>query len=176
PNSVFTHIQMQERIGERLAGVNDVASGASNGGGAGESTLGELQMRTEQSFVRMDLVIRQFQEGLEELYQIRHAIWKRVLAEKRDGIEAPQALIVGMEGRGTPIDQFMPEGKITAALMDGAFRFKPHGSVETADLGKQRGDFMQFFQFLPGVMQSEAMITQRFGPNAFRMIMRQAIK
>lgn len=173
PASVFTHIQMNERTAERLAGVNDVASGQVS---QSDRTLGEVQMATEQSFVRMDLVIRRFQEALEDLYQIRHAIWKRVLAEKRDGIDAPQALLVGMEGRGVAIDQFMPDQKITAALLEGAFRFKPHGSVETADLGKQRGDFVQSMQFLPQVLQSEPIITGRFGPQAFRMIMRQFVK
>lgn len=173
PASVFTHIQMSERTAERLAGVNDVASGQVS---QSDRTLGEVQMATEQSFVRMDLVIRRFQEAIEELYQIRHAIWKRTLAEKQDGIDAPQSLLVGMEGRGVSIDAFMPDQKITAALLEGAFRFKPHGSVETADQGKQRGDYVQAMQFLPQVMQSEPLITQRFGPQAFRMIMRQFVK
>lgn len=174
PASIFTHIQMQETIAERLSGVNDVASGAS--GGTGDSTLGELQMRTEQSFVRMDLIIRCFQEGIEDLYQIRHAIWKRVLAEKKDGVDAPKSLMVGLEGRGVPIDQFMPDQKVTAALLDGAFRFKPHGSVETADLGKQRSDYVQSMQFFPQLLQTAQMMASMFGPQAAKAVLRQWVK
>jgi hypothetical protein len=173
PASVFTHIQMQERTAERLAGVNDVASGQVS---QETRTLGEIQMATEQSFVRMDLIIHRFQEAIEDLYQIRHAIWKRVLAEKPDGIEAPESLVVGMEGRGVPIDSLMPDKRITAALLEGSFRFKPHGSVETADNGKQRQDFVQGFAFLPQMLQAEGPLTQRFGPQAFRMLMRQFVK
>src|SRR6185369_12715289 len=106
-----------------------------------DRTLGEVQMATEQSFVRMDLVVGRFQKGLAKVYQIRHAIIKRQLAES-GGEDAPQSLIVGLEGRGVPIDDMMPDKKVTAALMEGSFRFKPHGSVATADATKQRGDFV----------------------------------
>jgi hypothetical protein len=173
PASVFNNIQACERTAERLAGVNDVASGQVS---QETRTLGEVQMATEQSFVRMDLIVRRFQEALEDLYQIRHAIWKRVLAEQPEGIEAPQSLIVGMEGRGVSIDSFMPDKKITADLLEGAFRFKPHGSVETADLGKLRGDYVQAMQFLPMLMQAEMPLSARFGPQAFRLLLRQFVR
>jgi hypothetical protein len=170
PNSVFQQMQACERTAERLAGVNDVASGQVS---QETRTLGEVQMATEQSFVRMDLVVRRFQESLEDVYQIRHAIYKRQLAEKKEGIDAPQSLIVGLEGRGVSIDTFMPDGKITAELLEGAFRFKPHGSVETADIGKLRGDYVQAMQFLPMLMQAEMPLNARFGPQAFRLLLRQ---
>jgi len=159
PASVFEHIQMCERTAERLAGINDVASGQV----ARESrTLGEVQMATEQSFVRMDLVVKRFQEALEDIYQIRHAIWKRVLAEKQDGVEAPESLLVGMEGRGVSIDAMMPDKRVTAQLLEGAFRFEPHGSVETADISKQRGDFVSAMQFLPVFLQAFPTLAQQF--------------
>jgi hypothetical protein len=173
PESVFRHIEMCERTAERLAGINDVASGQVS---QTDRTLGEVQMATEQSFVRMDLVIGRFQECLEEIYQIRHAIHKRALAEKKDGIDAPQSLMVGLEGRGVSIDEMMPDKKVTAALLDGAFRFKPHGSVATADRGKERGDFNAAMQAFPMLMQAEAVLTQRFGPQAFRMLLRKFIQ
>ena len=174
PASVFTHIQMQERTAERLAGVNDVASGQVS---QETRTLGEVQMATEQSFVRMDLIIRRFQEAIEDLYQIRHAIWKRVLAEKKDGIDAPTSLVVGLEGRGVPIDDVMPDRKITAQLLEGAFRFKPHGSVETADKPKQRQDFVQAMQFMPMMLQAFPMLQMQFrGPQAARAMARQFVR
>ena len=149
---VMQHIAMVERSAERLAGVNDVASGQV----AQESrTLGEVQMATEQSFVRMDLCVRRAQEAIEDLYQIRHAIWKRVLAEKEEGEDAPASMVASLEGRGVSIDESLPDGKVTAQLLEGAFRFKPHGSVQTADPAKRRADWMQFVsQALPMLMQT----------------------
>jgi hypothetical protein len=124
-------------------------------------TLGEVQMATEQSFVRMDLIVRRAQEAIEDLYQIRHAIWKRVLAEKgEDGVEAPQSLLSNLEGRGVTIDDALPEGKVTAQLLSGAFRFKPHGSVQTADPAKRRADWMQFLQVLPMLRQTMPLPSQ----------------
>ena len=78
-DSVMQHIAMVERSAERLAGVNDVASGQVS---QEARTVGEVNMATEQSFVRMDLCVRRAQEAIEDLYQIRHAIWKRVLAAR----------------------------------------------------------------------------------------------
>jgi hypothetical protein len=174
PASVFNHMQMCERTAERLAGVNDVASGQVS---QETRTLGEIQMATEQSFVRMDLIIRRFQESLEDLYQIRHAIWKRVLAEQPDGIDAPQSLVVGLEGKGESIDQFMPDKKITAQLLDGAFRFKPHGSVETADTGKLRSDFIGAMQFLPQLLAAFPQLQMQFrGPQAGRAMAQQFVR
>jgi hypothetical protein len=81
--------------------------------------------------------LKRLQLALEDVAQIRHAIWKRTLASQPDGVEAPQSLMQGLEGRGVPIDQFMPDKKITASLLEGAFRFKAHGSVDTADPSKR---------------------------------------
>jgi len=52
-------------------------------------TLGEVQLTTEQSFVRMEESIRHCQETLEDLFQLRHAIWIRALEQQETGIEAP---------------------------------------------------------------------------------------
>ena len=159
PQSIFAHIQYCDRSAERVAGVNDIASGQV----ASESrTLGEVQMATEQSFVRMDLIVRRFQESLEDLGQIRHAIWKRCLSEYPTGIDAPESVIVGLEGRGVPIERYMPNNKITAALLDGSFRFRPYGSVETADPGKRRADLLGLLALIPRLMQTFPALAQQF--------------
>jgi hypothetical protein len=168
--SVFTHIQMMERTAERIAGINDIASGQV----AQESrTLGEVNMATEQSFVRMDLIVRRFQEPMEDIAQIRHAIWKRTLAEKPDGVETPQSLMVGLEGRGVPIEQSMPNGKFTASLLEGSFRFKPFGSVVSADPGRRRNDLVQFME-----MVSKSPYFQSFlmNPQAIRGIFMELLQ
>lgn len=164
----FTHIQMMERNAERVAGINDVASGQV----AQESrTLGEVNMATEQSFVRMDLIVKRFQEAIEDIYQIRHAIWKRTLAENQSGVDVPDSLKVGLEGRGVPIEA-LPNGKFDAALLEGSYRFKPHGSVETADKAKQRATFVQAMQFLPQFLQGVQMLSATGGPQAGKVLMR----
>jgi len=149
-NEAFEHIQMCERNADRVAGANDIASGQVL---QQNKTLGEVQMATAAAEVRMDMITRRFQEAMEDLAQIRHAIWKRTLASQPEGVEPPDSLMVGLEGRGVAIDQFLPEKKITAGLLDGAFRFKPHGSVETADLNRAQALFGQALQTLPALMQ-----------------------
>lgn len=148
--AALNQMQMIERTAERLAGINDIASGQV----AQESrTLGEIQMATEQSFVRMDLIVRRFQESLEDIAQIRHAIWKRVLAEQPNGMDAPVSVVQNLEGRGVSIDQYLPEQKITAQLLEGAFRFRPKGSVESADPNRLRNDMVGFLSVLPKLLQ-----------------------
>lgn len=142
--------QSIERTAERLAGVNDIASGQVS---QESRTLGEVNMATEQSFVRMDLIVRRCQEAMEDLATIRHAILKRAAAE-RQGFEAPAAMVANLEGRGASIDAYMPDGKVTAELLEGAFRFKPNGSVDTADPSKRMALFVQWIQMLPTLMQA----------------------
>jgi hypothetical protein len=161
PASVIQREQTMERTGERLAGINDISSGQF---ATQDKTLGEIQMATEQSFVRMDLVIRRFQEAMEDLAQIRHAIWTRVVAQEAGGIEPPSTIMTGLEARGMEL----PNGRVTAALLEGDFRFKPRGSVETADPRAMRMDFVQFMQMFPGIVQMVPMMMQTFGPEAVR--------
>lgn len=173
--SVFEHINMTERIAERIAGINDVASGQV---ASQNRTLGEVQMATEQSFVRMDLVVKRMQEAMEELGSIRHAIWKRTLAERGDdGIEAPASLVSNLEGRGESIDAALPQNRITAAMLDGVFRFKPHGSVENADPNRQRNDLMGLLQALPMLLGAFPGLRLAFSsPMAARAMGREFLK
>src|SRR6185295_4375348 len=92
PNSIEIGIERAERTAERLAGVNDIASGASTE--SSEPTLGEQQMRTAASEVRIELIVKRFQEAMEDVWQVRHAIWKRTLAESPDGIDAPESVLI----------------------------------------------------------------------------------
>jgi hypothetical protein len=172
PQSLFIQIQGAENAGRRIGGINDVAAGQQVE--KGNPTLGEIQMATEQSFVRMDLIVRRAQKALESIMQIRHAIWKRVLAEQPTGVEVPESLTVGLEVRGTSIDRYMPDGKITAALLDGAFRFKPYGSVETANLAEQRNGWVAMMQALPMLLKIAPSMAMNFqNPAASRALARE---
>jgi hypothetical protein len=117
-------------------------------------TLGELQLVTEQSFVRMEETVRHIQEGLEDLGQIRHRIWQRTLAEQADGIVLPDRVLLGLEARAVGVAEYQAGQKFTAEMLAGSFRFKPRGSVETADINTQRADFIRFLQTLGQLTQT----------------------
>jgi hypothetical protein len=170
--STFHHIEMVERTAQRVSGINDVASGQV---ATQNRTLGEVQMATEQSFVRMRLITQRFQEAMEDIGQIRHAIWQRVAAEQPEGMEAPQSLLSNLEGRGVTVD--LPDGKITSALLSGSFRLKPYGSNETADPNRQRNDFVGMLQALPPTMQAFPQLGAMFAtPQAARAMGRQLLR
>ena len=164
----FRHIDMMERTAQRIGGVNDVASGQTV---SGDKTLGEIRMATEQSFVRMDLIVRRFQEAMEDIAQIRHAIWKRTLADMPEGTEVPPSVIQQLEGRGVSIDQYLPDQKVTAQLLEGSFRFKPHGSVENADRNASRQNTVALLDVIPKAIMAFPMLQMMFQtPQAARAI------
>lgn len=144
---------------ERLAGINDVALGQAP---QGSQTLGEVNLVAEQSFVRMDEVIKNLQEALEDLGQVRHAIWLNTLKESK-GMDAPQALLVGIEARGGDVMHETPA--VTPDMLEGVFRFKPRGSTESADITRQRGDYIQFMQALPILLSIWPAMAQVLGQN-----------
>jgi hypothetical protein len=173
PASVNVWEQTVLDAAERTMGVTDVASGVTP---QEDRTLGERQMQAGYSEVRMNLVVKRLQETMEELGQIRHVIWKRVAASQGDGIEMPQSVMTGIEARGMDVQQ-LPGGKMTAQLLDGKYKFKPRGSVETADNGKLRADFVQMMQMLPAVMQTNPMIAASWQtPNAAKALNEQLVK
>ncbi len=170
PQSLVQREQNMERTAERLAGVSDVASGQTS---KEDRTLGEVQMATEQSFVRMDLIVRRFQEFMEDLGQVRHKIWQRTLASQPDGIDVPQSVSAGLDSKGVEL----PNGKLTALLLEGTFRFKPRGSVETADPNRLRSDFVQMVGMLPKLLQAFPMLAQQFmSPQAARAMAEQFVR
>jgi hypothetical protein len=162
-------IEMQERTAQRIGGINDIASGQVT---QQDRTLGEVQMATEQSFVRMDLITRRFQQqGMEDIAQIRHAIWQRVIAEQQQGVDVPQSLLQSLEGRGVDILTMMPDKKATADMLEGAFQFTPHGSVQTADRNAQKQNTVALLEVIPKAMAAFPLLAPMFStPQAARAI------
>ena len=172
--SAMNHIQMCEQTAERVVGVNDISAGQVS---SESRTLGEVQMATAASEIRMKQIIRRFQESMEEIAQIRHAILKRAVAESQDGIEPPQSMMASLEGRGVDVMSAMPDKKVTAALLEGVFRFKPRGSVETADPVRQQQNMVQMTQMLPALLQMFPMMVPMFQtPQAARAMGREFLK
>lgn len=157
------HGQQCVETSERIMGVNDIALGQSAQTG---TTLGEVEMRTQQSMVRIELLIKNVAEALEELGQIRHAIWLRAIedSEKYGGTYAPARVFEGLDERGGDPSKDQ-DGKITADMLEGTFRFKPRGSTDTADKSKQRNDFNQGIATLGALAQIWPAMAQSISGN-----------
>jgi hypothetical protein len=132
PQSVITAMQMVLSAAERVSGQNDVTTGHL---AQQDRTLGEVKLTTEQSFVRIDEIVHNFQEGMEDLFDLHHIILKNKLQKEPEPI--PGDIQQTMLERAIEI----PNGLLTADLLEGVFRGKPHGSVESADFSKMRVDF-----------------------------------
>lgn len=174
----ITREQEIVQASERVAGINDVALGQVP---ENSRTLGEVNLVAEQSFVRMDEVIKNLQESLEDLGQVRHAIWQKCVEEyaskdEMGGMPMPMSLqgVPGLDDRGGEVDT----STITPDMLTGTFRFKPRGSTENADITKQRHDFIQFIQGLPLVFQVWPAMAQQLGMNieAAKSVLEQMLR
>jgi hypothetical protein len=132
PSSVIQALQMVLSASERLSGQNDVTTGHM---AQQDRTLGEVKMVAEQSFVRIDEVIKNFQEGMEDLFDLHHIILKNKLSKEPEPL--PGEIQRTLLERGIQI----PDNMLSADILEGVFRGKPHGSVENADFSKMRVDF-----------------------------------
>jgi hypothetical protein len=144
-----------ERQAEKLGGMTDIASGSKP---SEDRTLGETRLVTAFSEVRIEEVIRNIDETLEEIAQVRHLMHKRQLSEMPDGLEAPSRVLQGLETRGVDVSAYMPNKKFAASILEGAFRFKPSGSVEATDKHQQRADFAESIKALATMSTAIPMI------------------
>jgi hypothetical protein len=169
PGSVVEREHTVLAASERVSGLNDATLGVSP---QANRTLGEYQNVVQQSFVRIDEIIRNVQEALEDLWTVRHQIWKRTLQDS-NGEDLPGYLCAALTESGFEV----PNDKATADMLEGVFRGKPHGSVETADLNKQRGDFIGFMQALAQLAQSvPGLQAQLSTPQAMEALLSQAMR
>lgn len=156
PASVMQWRQHLRDDGDRLIGQNDVAQGQIS---EEKRTLGEVQLVAGYAEVRTNLLIRRLQEPIEELFQQRHTIWKRTLKSNQN-LPLQRAMVIGRDAPGIDVSAYPEDGRITAQMLDGEYWFKPHGSVETADLNRQKQDFNGLLQALPAVMQMNPAVAQ----------------
>jgi hypothetical protein len=165
PASIPNALQMVLSAAERLSGQNDTSTGLIS---QLDRTKGEVQLATEQSFVRIDEVVRNFQEGMEDLFNLHHIIWKHKLEEEPEPL--PGDILLAMTERGFE----MTDTTITADMLAGIFRGKPHGSVESADFSKMRGDFVQMMTALTQLGQAVPAVAAHLNnPVVIRSIMSQ---
>ncbi len=145
PQSVMAAIQQVLSFAERLSGQNDVTTGHLS---QQDRTLGEVKLVTEQSWIRIDEVVKNFQEGMEDLFDLLNMIWRNKLENEPEAL--PGDLLASMTERGIQI----PDKMMTADLLSGAFRGKPHNSVEGSDFSKMRADFAQMMTALTQLSQT----------------------
>jgi hypothetical protein len=169
PVSVVNREQGILDAAERLSGLNDVALGQNP---RTSRTLGEVQLVTEQSFVRMEESLRYCQETLEELFKVRHELWCRALEEEPE--EAPARVERILAVRGLQLE----DQRFTAQLLRGNFRGKPRGNVETADVNALRGDYNGFIQAIGMLMQMFPPIAQMImaNPEAIRALLEHGLR
>lgn len=165
PQSVMTAIQQVLSAAERLSGQNDVTTGHL---AQQDRTLGEVKLVTEQSWIRIDEVVKNFQEGMEDLFDLHHMIWQNKLQDEPEAI--PGDLLLSMTERGIQI----PDGMITADLLAGTFRGKPHNSVEGSDFSKMRADLAQMMTALTQLAQAVPAVAMHLNnPAVVRSIVSQ---
>jgi len=170
PASAIERERTTLQAAERVSGLNDIALGVQS---QGDRTLGENQMVFAQSTVRMDLVVHRIQEAMEDLGQIRNTIWERALKHKP--AEAAQRVIDNLTNRG--VADKIQNKQITADLLRGPWRFKPRGSVDTADIMGNRQDFNGLMQSLVGLAKvnpSIAMLLQQ--PRAAKALLEWCLR
>ena len=186
-------IRDAERTGERLSGINDASAGVSS---QDQRTLGEIQIITQQSRGRVSEAVKNIQETLEELAQVRHVMWKRALADMgAEGLEAPpsiskslslrvpqpqeshEGVLIGLENRMGTVTPPGQGVRFTAAMLEGTYRFKPRGSVENADKNRLRQDFGQSMQAIGQLSQANPMIAAILQtPEAAKALMEQWVR
>jgi hypothetical protein len=172
PNSTVNREQNVMSAAERLSGINDVALGVNP---QEQRTLGEVQLVTEQSAVRMEECVRYLQETMEELFQVRHEYWIRALEDDPAAALAPQGVQRALDARG--VGDMVQGGRFTADLLRGNFHGKPRGSVETANLVQLRADFNGFLQALGGLMKMFPPLQQLLSaPEAVRALWEQCLR
>lgn len=144
-----------ERQAEKLAGMSDIASGSQPNE---DRTLGETKMVLVNSEVRIDEVVKNVQEPLEELASVLVLMWRRALSEMGEGVELPTSVLQGLENRGADLSTYAPNKRMTAAMLAGPLRFRPKGSVETADINRVRMDFNQSLGALAALAKVNPMV------------------
>lgn len=143
PQSVIYAIKEVLSAAERLSGMNDTTTGQTS---SPNTTLGDVKLSTQQSWIRIDEVVKNMQQGIEDLFNILLLIWKNKL---RDDPEPwPGDLIESMQGRAIDIGT-----EVTAEILDGPFRGKPRGSVEASEFSQMRADLVQMLTSLTQLSQ-----------------------
>lgn len=141
----------------RIVGVSDILASVNP---KVSRTLGENEMVTEQSFTRAENPIRNLQEGFEEVGELIHAIELKTLEDLEHGLEPPASVADNVRqrlGEGTTFD-----GRFTPQMLMGRYRFKPRGSVETADPNRRVNTFTNMLALMGLLAERNPDLARRY--------------
>ena len=174
PESAWRLVQESIESAERVVGLNDASLGVNP---QASRTLGEFQAVQGYSEIRIEEMLMNLREALEDLFQVRHAMYLRQLEDGgADGEAVPKEVQVGLERRLAESDVSF-DGLFRPELLRGQFRGKPRNSVESADPNLMRADFNQFLQALAQLMQVNPMLAQMLSsPQATQAILEHALR
>jgi hypothetical protein len=176
PGSVMAWRGHIREDADRLIGQNDVSLGVGTAD-AQKPTATQVTATASYAEVRTNVLIKRLQEPMEELAQARHAIWKRTLKQQRSGQTPSRAVVIGKDNPGIESSGFAEDGRVTAEMLDGVFWFKPRGSVETADLGRQAQNYNAFLMVAANLMKVNPAIAQVLSTvPAAKALLEQAIR
>lgn len=120
----------------RIAGINDILASVNP---KVQRTLGENEMVTQQSFTRAEDPVRNIQETFEDIGELIHAIEVKTLKEmeeRGESIDLPGRVNESLQRKMQP-DPLRPGDDaafvFSADMVDGRMRFKPRGSLGSAD-------------------------------------------
>ncbi len=170
PNGVIEQERAIQSAAERVGGLADTAVGVQS---TEARTLGENQLAATGSAIRVDEPISHMRTAISTIYELRHAIWLDVLENDPKGLEAPATVVDSLSQQGVTLN----DGRFTAEQLRGTFRFKPYGSVETADSGRQMQYFNQWLQMLSNLSQANPMFGQVLqSPEVVKSIMEEGAR
>ncbi len=173
PQSVYQWGNELRSDADRLIGQNDTALGVDT---EEQKTLGEVQLRAGYAEVRVNVIVKRMQEPLEELGLVRHEIWKRTL-RTNPNLPPQRAMVIGQNAVGINVPGYPEDIQVTADILEGVYWFKPRGSVETADLNRQKSDLTQLLQTLGPLAQMNPAIGMILStPTAAKSIMEQVVR
>lgn len=174
PESSWRLLAESIESSERVIGMNDTSLGINPDK---SRTLGEVRMVAGYSEIRIEEILMNLREAMEDLFQVRHAIYIRLLEEQGEKAGgAPSNVQVGLERRLADSDVTF-DGIFTADMLRGDFRGKPRGSVESADVNMQRSDFNEFLMGLAAITKVNPMIAQLLAtPKAAQALLEHALR
>ncbi len=164
PQSTSMMKQEVLSFAERLSGMNDTTTGQTS---QADRTLGEIKLVTQQSWIRIDEVVKNLQQAFEDLFTILNTMWRMKLEDTPE--PWPGDILVSMEQRAINMGPM-----ITADVLDGPFRGKPRGSVEASDFSQMRADTVQMITAITQLSQQvPALKVQLNNPATIRSILTQ---
>lgn len=156
PDSLVLRGRDVLQAAERVSGSSDiVSSGVVEGA---NPTATQVASSAAYSNARLEEQVTLAQEAIENLYEIRHLMLIRML-EFNEGMDVDASVVDRLKDRGFELEN----GRVTADLLKGAWRFKPRGSVESADPVLMERKFQSRYSSLANLAKVNPGIAQRLG-------------